>query len=690
MSQRPEDWSALGLSGDPTPGDPGRLAVAAESLAKVAQASSAIGDAMGRMLAVLTTGGLSGATFSAFENQLSGHALKFMAAAVGAFGKAAAAVNVYQTSMTAQQQIADAALAKARLSGLPADDPRVRAWSSEAVLAGEELTAISNAAGMALDAVAQPAAPWISGVLPRPELVSASDERLSPGQTMASAWLKLMFTIEKNEIVLLSMKDLFWIDAFGTGRGVRWDPLSSPSQDAGLPPVSPNPVPSLVPTLQFAPDPGRSGLHIPVVSGPGTAETGFSRPGELRQVRPSIVTAHASVPGAAPDLAGPSPHGGPVAVPRAVHLPDLGFGAGPHAAAAGPGTGFDRMHLKADIGRLLPPGSAASAHADGALDLRVPAELRNVYDGTSVVARFNDALIVLRAPGPVAANPASAAVGGMSGMSGMSGIEAVGATSAQQSVPPAPARGLQLDVSALPGIADVPSAASIGAAEVPLPLGSVSELLAGLQSILIGRAERPPTVGLEQAVTSIARADAFALLDPPTGGTAAPADTADPHAQPAADAGATRTAGAGEAGAGTVGTFAGESESAVSSQSPAGSAAGLGLDVGALADAGVPGVLGAQANRLVVPWTSNTAPPHGHHAAEAETRSTGPDRVAAGSAAEIGTVSAAAPESESEFASAADEQPPCAGAAGSRLDDAAAALSLLATDPVPTRADQEA
>jgi hypothetical protein len=163
MATRPSDWSALGLSDDPTPGDVDELKQVVDYLNQVAQATGTIETALQKVLGTSSSGNFVGATSTAMAGQISGRFINFMRDCSNAFATAHTAVDTYHTAMLAQQQIAGDALSKAQASGLKSDDPQVQAWAQTATQAGTDLTTASNTAANAVDGVSsgtQPISGW--------------------------------------------------------------------------------------------------------------------------------------------------------------------------------------------------------------------------------------------------------------------------------------------------------------------------------------------------------------------------------------------------------------------------------------------------------------------------------------------------------------------------------------------------
>jgi len=154
MGARASDWSALGLHEDPTPGDPDQVQELFTFLDDVATSTDTINTALKRILGTATTGNFQGLTADALHQQLVPRFIKFMDQADTSFDAARDATSVYLAAMRTQQATADGLLAKAQASGLKPDDPQITSWASQATQAGTDLTAASNTAGHAIDAVA--------------------------------------------------------------------------------------------------------------------------------------------------------------------------------------------------------------------------------------------------------------------------------------------------------------------------------------------------------------------------------------------------------------------------------------------------------------------------------------------------------------------------------------------------------
>jgi hypothetical protein len=182
MSTRPADWSALGLSADPTPGDADSLQQVLSLLNDISQATGTIESTLQAVLGTAGSGNFEGLTAQALQGQISSRFIHFMSAASSSFSTAYSAANTFSASLSTYQNIADTALTKAQavtppppppppvdplIGPLPTPtptitDPQVLAWQSQANQAGTDLLAAATAAANAIGAVSNGVEP-ISG-----------------------------------------------------------------------------------------------------------------------------------------------------------------------------------------------------------------------------------------------------------------------------------------------------------------------------------------------------------------------------------------------------------------------------------------------------------------------------------------------------------------------------------------------
>jgi hypothetical protein len=111
---RPGDWDALGLSGDPTPGDPDTIAQLVEIFNHLGGKARDIYNAIETVMNTADDSVFSGATAEALrgkvDNRLRGH----VEDVAWAFESSAAALRDWQAVVVEQQSRADAALTAGR------------------------------------------------------------------------------------------------------------------------------------------------------------------------------------------------------------------------------------------------------------------------------------------------------------------------------------------------------------------------------------------------------------------------------------------------------------------------------------------------------------------------------------------------------------------------------------------------
>lgn len=120
---RPEDWSALGMHGDPTPGDPTIMASFQSALHDTEELGNEITSGLNRILDKSGTGnGFIGKASEALREKIDGHLKQFIDAIGQSFGLAADATSVYKAAVEEAQAKTEHALNAAQ--GLTKDDPR--------------------------------------------------------------------------------------------------------------------------------------------------------------------------------------------------------------------------------------------------------------------------------------------------------------------------------------------------------------------------------------------------------------------------------------------------------------------------------------------------------------------------------------------------------------------------------------
>ncbi|MEC3992825.1 hypothetical protein VSR01_04395 [Actinacidiphila sp. DG2A-62] len=131
---RPTDWDALGLHGDPTPGDPARIRTVAESIGSLGKTARKIDTAMETVLNKTGPETFVGQTAEELRNQISGRLRGFVQSIADAFEWSSGALSTYADAMSDAQSKADAALDQGR--GLSQDDPDRDTLAANAKAAG--------------------------------------------------------------------------------------------------------------------------------------------------------------------------------------------------------------------------------------------------------------------------------------------------------------------------------------------------------------------------------------------------------------------------------------------------------------------------------------------------------------------------------------------------------------------------
>ncbi|MGW9207048.1 hypothetical protein ACWGR4_08660 [Embleya sp. NPDC055664] len=134
MGNRPTDWNAIGLSTDPTPGDPVRLRTLITSMESLGKVAREIDEALNSVLDKTGNGAFVGQTADALREKISGPLREFVTSIADAFEHSAKALHTYVDVMETQQRVADTALANGR--DLPLEDPQRATYGTTARNAG--------------------------------------------------------------------------------------------------------------------------------------------------------------------------------------------------------------------------------------------------------------------------------------------------------------------------------------------------------------------------------------------------------------------------------------------------------------------------------------------------------------------------------------------------------------------------
>ncbi|MFC9687329.1 hypothetical protein ACFTSF_02225 [Kribbella sp. NPDC056951] len=139
---RPGDWDAIGLGGDPTPGEPETIGQLADVLQKVGGKAREIMTAVDSVMNKNDDSVFVGATADALRGKVDGRLRGHVEDVANAFETAATALREWRTAVEGYQRTADAALAAGR--GLAEDDPERDRQKGVAEQAGRDQ---SSAAG---------------------------------------------------------------------------------------------------------------------------------------------------------------------------------------------------------------------------------------------------------------------------------------------------------------------------------------------------------------------------------------------------------------------------------------------------------------------------------------------------------------------------------------------------------------
>jgi hypothetical protein len=141
---RPTDWDAIGLDGDPTPGDPARLHTVATSLSELGRTAREIDSGMEAVVNKAGPDAFAGETADELRNQISGRLRGFVQSIADAFEWSSSALSTYADAMSSAQSQADSALDQGR--GLNKDDPNRDTLAANAKAAGSALSEAARTA----------------------------------------------------------------------------------------------------------------------------------------------------------------------------------------------------------------------------------------------------------------------------------------------------------------------------------------------------------------------------------------------------------------------------------------------------------------------------------------------------------------------------------------------------------------
>lgn len=143
MPTRPGDWSALGLGGDPVPGDPAMLNTIADTMRDLATSAGVINNGLRELQTTAGDGQrFIGVTADRLREMVDSHLYNFVGHVEESFRKAENAIRVYATAVETAQGEADQALSTAQ--GLAEDDPQRQQLTQRAE---DARTDVAGAAG---------------------------------------------------------------------------------------------------------------------------------------------------------------------------------------------------------------------------------------------------------------------------------------------------------------------------------------------------------------------------------------------------------------------------------------------------------------------------------------------------------------------------------------------------------------
>ncbi|MFI9232010.1 putative T7SS-secreted protein [Streptomyces rimosus] len=149
MATRPGDWGALGLDGDPTPGDAAAITTIADAMRDLATNAGTINQGLKALQQTAGDGQrFIGKTADQLRDMVDDHLHNFVGHVEESFHQAEAALRKYATAVTDAQSDADAALTA--IQGLADDDPQRETYKDRADEAKSALSTAASALDKAL------------------------------------------------------------------------------------------------------------------------------------------------------------------------------------------------------------------------------------------------------------------------------------------------------------------------------------------------------------------------------------------------------------------------------------------------------------------------------------------------------------------------------------------------------------
>ncbi|MEU3186046.1 hypothetical protein ABZ707_17860 [Streptomyces sp. NPDC006923] len=219
---RPTDWNAIGLSGDPTPGEPDQITRLADLFTELGGTARRIWVAIEAVMSnandSVFVGEAADALRGKVDNRLRGH----VEDVAWAFETSAGALREWATTVTEHQQRADSALASGR--GLAEDDPTREQYTTTAREAGESQAEQGRSVAGRISAVSHISLPvsackvfweafqWLAIILIIPALIL--------GGPIALLALGVNLTLFIKTVVDFARGDATFLDLFLAGLGL--------------------------------------------------------------------------------------------------------------------------------------------------------------------------------------------------------------------------------------------------------------------------------------------------------------------------------------------------------------------------------------------------------------------------------------------------------------------------------------
>ena len=152
MSSRPTDWSPLGLSGDPTPGDYDSVMAVSTYMQAINTSAGVVKQGLDAIYGTATsTENFAGQTATALTGLITKELHNFLENVATSFAEASAAVSTFAAALQEQQSVADTALSQAQGLNKTTDAAQIQSLANTASGAGDTLGSASSIASTAVD-----------------------------------------------------------------------------------------------------------------------------------------------------------------------------------------------------------------------------------------------------------------------------------------------------------------------------------------------------------------------------------------------------------------------------------------------------------------------------------------------------------------------------------------------------------